>query len=401
MKRYNDKHVFPFATGSMKWVVPVFMALMVLFVQACKGGKASKDENAVAPAAGDGTDTLVLTTGQVEKIGIQAQVLEKGPVSQEILAKGMVELPPQHMFSIATPLEGYVKKIYVLPGQQVRKGERLATMTGDRFLQLQQDYLVAKSKLKWAEAEYQRQKDLNETKSSSDKVTQQALADWEQLKVSVRTLQQKLLLCQMDPDRLTADNISNEIGVYAPKEGVVTGLYVNQGKFVGPQETMMELMDKSELHLVLSASQQDLPYFYPGQHIKAFSNVAPYDKELPAKVVLINPRISQDGSSEIHCHFEGNTGQLIPGMYMTAKVIGRGTMAYLAPTGAVVGFEGKSYFFVEKEMGTYVMIETKVLQEENGQVAIDVPEAYRTRPVVVKGAYTLLMMLRNKGGEEE
>jgi len=43
-------------------------------------------------------------------------------------------------------------------------------MEDQQYIQLQQDYLTAKSKLLFAENEYNRQKDLNQSKASSDKV---------------------------------------------------------------------------------------------------------------------------------------------------------------------------------------------------------------------------------------
>ena len=71
---------------------------------------------------------------------------------------------------------------------RVRKGEVLAVMEDVQFISLQQDYLLAKSKLALAEGEFQRQQGLNADKASSDKVFQQAQNEYGIQKIMLRAL---------------------------------------------------------------------------------------------------------------------------------------------------------------------------------------------------------------------
>eukprot|EP01034_Spumella_vulgaris_P006429 gene6429-8185_t len=82
------------------------------------------------------------------------------------------------MVSISVPLGGYLKTTSLLPGTHVNKGQILAVMEDQQYIQLQQDYLTGKTRIVYLENEYLRQKELNATKSASDKIYQQAESDF-------------------------------------------------------------------------------------------------------------------------------------------------------------------------------------------------------------------------------
>jgi cobalt-zinc-cadmium efflux system membrane fusion protein len=57
------------------------------------------------------------------------------------------------------------------------KGQVIAVIENPQFIQLQQDYLMAKSKARFAELDYNRQKTLNQSQASSDKAMQLAQSE--------------------------------------------------------------------------------------------------------------------------------------------------------------------------------------------------------------------------------
>ncbi|OMP79347.1 hypothetical protein BW716_09620 [[Flexibacter] sp. ATCC 35208] len=64
------------------------------------------------------------------------------------------------MVSVCIPLGGYVKSTGLLPGMHVKKGEIIAVIEDQQYIQLQQDYLTTVAKFNLLEKDYQRQKDL-------------------------------------------------------------------------------------------------------------------------------------------------------------------------------------------------------------------------------------------------
>jgi cobalt-zinc-cadmium efflux system membrane fusion protein len=58
---------------------------------------------------------------------------------------GKIDVPPQNMVSISVPLGGYLKSTKLLEGMHISKGEVIAIMEDQQYIQLQQDYLTAKA----------------------------------------------------------------------------------------------------------------------------------------------------------------------------------------------------------------------------------------------------------------
>ena len=73
-----------------------------------------------------------------------------------------------------------------------QKRRNIGNIGDNQYIQLQQDYLTTKAQLQNAREEYNRQKELNQSKvkASSDKVFQQAQADYRILEVSLAALEQ-------------------------------------------------------------------------------------------------------------------------------------------------------------------------------------------------------------------
>ena len=71
-----------------------------------------------------------------------------------------------------------------------------------QYIQLQQEYLTVKSKLSYAENEYNRQKELNQSKASSDKVFQQTEVDYKTQRISLSALAEKLRLININPKNI-------------------------------------------------------------------------------------------------------------------------------------------------------------------------------------------------------
>ena len=168
-----------------------YFAIMIsaLFIISC--GSKTADTKAEAPR--DMT-SVTLTDIQVKNAGIAFGRMQERQVSSILKVNGKVDVPPQNMVSISVPLGGYLKTTRLLPGMHVQKGEVIAVMEDQQYIQLQQDYLTAKAKISYLENEYLRQKDLNQSKAASDKVFQQAEADYNSQRVLITSLSEKLKL---------------------------------------------------------------------------------------------------------------------------------------------------------------------------------------------------------------
>jgi len=368
--------------------------LIILFGLGCKNKNAGNKATAPADAQG----VLTLTDIQFKNAGIETVSLSQKEMSATLRLNGKIDVPPQNLISVSVPLGGYLRTTKLLPGMHVNKGEVIATMEDQQYVQLQQDYLLAKSKLHFAELEYSRQKALNAEQASSDKVTQQSQAEVASLQIVMNALAEKLKLININPGTLSSGNISKSINIYSSINGFVSKVNVNIGKYVNPADVLFELINPEDIHLNLMVFEKDVAKLSIGQTVKAFTNTNP-DKQYPCEIILISKDISAEGTSEVHCHFEAYDKTLLPGTYMNAVVETKSGLTQVLPEESIVSYQGKEYVFVNTGKNQFVMQPVTTGINENGFIEINEAAALKDKTIVSKGAYVLLMRAKNK--EEE
>ncbi|WP_407934968.1 efflux RND transporter periplasmic adaptor subunit [Flavobacterium arundinis] len=369
----------------------LILAGTFLMLAACK----NPAEEQQAPQEAITTNTVVLTKAQLQNAAIETSRLSEKNIATVLKLNGKIEVPPQNLISVSAPLGGYLVKTKLLPGMPVRKGEVIAILQDEQYVQLQQDYLTARSRLHFAGLEYNRQKGLNESKAASDKVTQQAEAELANLRILVSALSEKLKLININPENLSSGKISKSITVISTITGFVSKVNINIGKYVSPGDVMFELINPDDIHLNLNVYDKDVALLAIGQKVSAYSNAQP-DKKYLCEIILISKDINANGSTEVHCHFKQYDKGLLPGMYMNAEVETLAAMANAVPESAVVSFEGKDYVFIQTAAQHYEMIAITTGTKENGYIALTDAASLKNKAIVTKGAYTLLMKLKNK-----
>jgi cobalt-zinc-cadmium efflux system membrane fusion protein len=370
----------------------VFISLLFAFAS-CGEKKTTEQTETVAE-----TNVVTLTDAQMKYAMIETGQLQQQQISQVLKVNGKIDVPPQSMASVTVPLGGYVKHTRMMPGMAVQKNQVIATLEDNQYIQLQQDYLTAKAQYTSLESEYNRQKELNQSKASSDKVFEQARSAYQTQRILIRSLEEKLRLININPATLTEGRISKSINIYAPISGFVSKANVNNGQYVMPGEILFEILNPENLHLSLKIFEKDLVRIFIGQPVVAYTNNDP-SKKYAGKITLVNKDISGDGATQVLCSFNSYNKALLPGMYMNAEIELKNEPSNTLNEDAVVHFESKNYVFIQTGKNQFEMTEVSTGESGNGHIAILSPAGFNGRPVVTRGAYTLLMSLKNK--EEE
>ena len=371
-----------------------FIIIVILGLLTACGSKTTEEQTVVATV---NENTVKLTAVQIKNAGIVTAPLEQKQIASVLKVNGKIEVPPQNVISISVPMGGYLKNTDLLVGMNVRKGQLLAVMEDQQYIQLQQDYLTAKSRISFLENEYLRQKDLNQSKASSDKVYQQSEAEFRGQRVLLSALAEKLKLVGINPERLSENTISRTVNIYSPISGYVSKINSNIGKYVSPTEVMFELINPTDIHLALKVFEKDVDKLFIGQKIMTFTNNRP-DKKYISEIIMIGKDLTADRATEVQCHFKNYDKALIPGTYMNAEVEVKNNNAYVLPEDAIVRYEGKQYAFIRKTDSEFEMKEVKIGNTENGFTELLLPEK-PNQDFVIKGTYTLLMSLKNKSEE--
>lgn len=374
----------------------IVLMLAVFFSVQCN----KKEEAVIKPTIPKDESLVVLTDAQLKNTPIETESLSVKNISTVLKISGKIDVPPQNMISVSVPLGGYLKSTNLLPGMPVNKGQVIAVIENPQFIQLQQDYLMAKSKLHFAELDYSRQKKLNQSQASSDKVMQQAQSEMNSQRIMINTLAEQLQLVNINAGSLTSGNIRKSVPVYSKINGFVSKVNVNIGKFVNPSDVLFELINPNDIHLNLKVYEKDLQMLKIGQRFTAYTNTQP-EKKYDGEIILISKDINTDGTADVHCHFEQYDQNLTPGMYMNAEIETQTSFSNALPEENIVNFEGKDYVFVQEKRQTYKLIPVVLGEAENGFIQIKNFEDLRNKKIVTKNAYTLLMKLKNTENEEE
>ena len=379
--------------GGAIWSSLLIMALLLL---ASCTQQAPADE-ATAPAT-SGT-IVTLSEAQLANAGIVTGKMERRSLGVLMPVQGVVDVPPQNLVSVSAPLGGYLRSTDLLPGMEVEKGRTLAILEDPRFIQLQQDYLVTQGRVTMLSQEYDRQKALNATKTTSDKALQEAATELNTQKVTMRSLGEQLRLIGVDPGMLTADNISRSVALRSPIHGWVAKVNVNIGRYVQPTDILFELVDPDDIHLALTVFEKDLSRVKIGQEVHARPTAHPQD-EYEAEVILVGRSLDADRSAIVHCHFTKTPKDLVPGMAMSATLESHTDTVWCVPEEAVVRTGSGQAVFTSNADGSYVLVPIETGANEYGYFEVLTPARdLMERPLVVKGAYALLSQLKNSGEE--
>lgn len=376
----------------------IFSCIGFVFLASCGGKETAKTTDTEKTDAVQTPQMVSFSPQQLKNVGIETGSAQLESISGTLTLQGSIDVPPQNTVSLSFPLGGYLKSTDMLPGMRVKKGQVLAVLEDMQFVQLQQDYLTAKAKFTLAQTEFDRQRELNASKASSDKVFQQAKAEMETQQILMNALAQKLQLISINPAHLDAANISKAVRVVSPINGFISKVNVNVGKYTAPTDMLFELVDPTDIHLALNVFEKDLGKISIGQKVIAYSNNEP-DKRFEGEIILINRTIDQDRMAQIHCHFKKYDASLVPGMFMNGEISVNNVQALTVPEEAVVRWENKYYVFSDSENGRFEMTEVKPGVLSHGKQQIEGKGIDTATKLVIKNAYTLLMKIKNT--EEE
>lgn len=368
----------------------LLIILLGLLIFSCSKEEVAQEE--IGTVSGD---QVSLTDLQIKNSGIETNTLNNHDIAHKIMLTGQIDVPPQGMASVSAPSGGYVRVSRFMPGNYVSKGQTLATLENPELVQLQQDYLLAKSNLQYAQQDYSRQKDLNANKASSDKVTQKAFNESQNQNILMKSTAQKLSAMGINPNSLNANNIRRTFAVTSPISGYISTVNVNIGQYVSPMDKMFDIVNTGDLHLALKVFEKDLNKIKVGQKVYGFTNQNP-TKKYEARVFIIGKDFSADRSVLIHCHFVDNKLQLLPGTFMNAEMEADSEEGIVIPDDAIVTWEEKQYIFEEVKPKTYKMFPVEIGNAENGFTELlNFKEENKSKKFVTKGAYQLLMALKN------
>ena len=366
--------------------------LTTIFIVSCKNNKAPE----VAQKQIINSNLVTLTDAQLANTRIKIGKASTKNIASVLKVNGKVDVPPQNMVSISAPMGGYLKQTSLLPGMHVNKGQVLATLEDQQYIQLQQSFLSSQVKVNLLNKDYQRQLELNKEQASSDKVMQQAKAALDQETVNMNAIKATLQMIGINTNGLRSNQYVKSVSLKSPIDGYVSKVNINIGKYVTPSEVIFDLINPTDIHLNLQLFEKDITRLSVGQKLICYAPSHP-EKKYHCEIILISKDVNVNKTIDVHCHFSEYDHTLLPGMYLTAEIEINVNNGLSVPEEAVVFYEGVHYLFIAKDKYHFLLTPVETGENENGFISIKSLENldFNTTDIVLEDAYTLLMKLKN------
>jgi cobalt-zinc-cadmium efflux system membrane fusion protein len=373
----------------------------------CSGGSENKEKEDPKTEIKDKESGLELSDAQMKSVGITIGPIEQKNLDAVVKANGQLAVPPQNKADVSILSGGIIGNINVLEGQQVQKGQVLATIKNQDLIKIQQDYLAAKNNFTYVQAEYDRQSQLKVAGAGTGKSFQSSEATYNAERSRLTAYESQLRQLGVSPGRITSGNIVSQFPVLSPITGTVGTITANTGAFVQPGTSIMEVVDNSKIHCDLTVFEKDLMAVKVGQKV-SFQLTNQNNQVINGTINGINKSFENESKGVIvHAVINNKAHQnLIPGMYVTALISTGNQLTDAVPIDAVVRSEGKQYIFVvstHAKDGKTIFTKTEVTTgvAELGYIQItplsSLPAGVQ---IAAKGAFYLQSKAAGSGEEE-
>ncbi len=376
----------------MKTIYTTLLAAIIL--TSC--GRDPKVETELETSV-DSVNKVQLTKEQAAMAKLVFAPIQQGKMKGVTHLNGVIDVPPTGIASVSIPMGGYVQDINLIPGTYVKKGAILATIKDPAYVQLQESYLAAKSRLLYLQQDLDRQKSLLTQEAVSKKSYQQLQAEYNTNSIQLKSLSEQLKLIHIQPESLTTERMTSLVQLLAPISGYITKVNMNRGKYVTPSDVLLEMMDPSDIHAAITIYEKDIASFKVGMKGTVTLTNDP-TKKYPVTILAVSQNINEDKTGLLHCHFDQIPKNVLPGMFLTADLFIESNEAVLIPIDAVQRFQGKDYIFIQNAINEFDAIEIQIAQTNNEFVSVSNADArdWIGKSLVVKNAFSLLGKWMNK-----
>lgn len=377
-------------------IFPILM--MLAFLASCTN---KNDQSPANQAQEQSSTSFSIDRSVVSEEGIRWGKASLQLFASIIKANGVLKVSPQSEASVASPIGANIKRILVVEGQRVRKGQPLALMSHPDLLDLQGRYLAASSKMAYVKQEYQRQKKLYASKVGSGKDFQQISSEYRQLEGELRVTGHQLALLGISLNAVKAGRTVSAITIKSPIAGTVETIQALVGQYADPQSSLFTIVNSDHVYADVMVYENDFSKVEEGCVAQLTSKS--WSGKLDGKVKSVGNLF--DGSNRaVHTRIAipSGRGRLVPGSYVTALIHSGSARRWAVPDDALASDADRYYVFIVKEKGnrlTFIPREVHIGQRDHGFTEIR-SGLSSSETLALTGAYMLMSEWKKADAEQ-
>jgi cobalt-zinc-cadmium efflux system membrane fusion protein len=312
----------------MKKLSKIYFWILLIFLQTvgCKNQVSNDPINGEMEESGN---RILITAEQAKTLQLEVVNIKRTLVPETIYANGYIEAPPQNIASISPVVSGYVTRVNLIQGDQVKKGSDIMVIQSKELVELQKNYLQLKSRVSYLVKDTERQRTLAKDNINAKKVMDEAEAELVSSQAALEASKEILSMAGIDFNVLESGDILSTIGIKSPLPGFITEQNVVIGQFIQSGDILCEVIDPGHLHAELRVFEKDAIKIKKNQKIRLFIPQA--NTTIPGTVYLVNKKIDEETRTvRIHVHFEEQEN-ILPGMYVDAEILVDERITFVLP----------------------------------------------------------------------
>lgn len=349
-----------------------------------------KDKPEPAPVAKADPNLIVPAAPLAARLSVAP--VEDAEFRDVLRVSGRVEADESRLARIGASVTGRITDLEVIPGQDVKRGQRLATLNSVELSTVQLAFLRAYSQRLLAQRAAQRAEQLFEADVIGRAELQRRQSEFAQAEAEVSAARGQLMVLGMAEEAvagLTADrSVNSQASVRASISGTVLERKVTQGQVVQPADTMFLVADLSSVWLVAEVPEQQATLIRRGESVEAEIASLPGDRlagTLSFIAAIVNP---ETRTITVRMELDNADRRFKPAMLATMFIKGRPERRLAVPGAAVVRDENRDYVFVETGQNQYALRLVNLGAEHEGRRQV-VSGLARGDRIVVDGAFHL------------
>lgn len=354
---------------------------------------------------------------------IKTETVEERPVTLSYTANGEIKKNEDKFYTISSMVQGRIISAPVKLGDNIKEGQIVAYIQNPEIAKINAsttsalhenriEIHQAKTRLKLAKQNYEREKQLYKEGITPKKDLLQAESDYLIAKDDLENSQERDTHIRQEAKAVMAsygvipnfdtERLATSSPLVAMQPGIITKKNVTLGSIVTPEQILYEVTDMSNLWLDIVLYSDNIAIIKKGQKVE-FIPDSFKDKVFSAQIDYIQP-IGNDATQTYtaRAFIDNKDGLLQPGMFGTVKIINdKQENKPFIPKNALQKYGKELFVFVDMGDCKYKKQTVEIAEQSNDGYFIS-SGVEKGDKIVTEGSFTLKSeMLKSEFAEED
>ncbi|WP_428353245.1 efflux RND transporter periplasmic adaptor subunit [Methyloprofundus sp.] len=341
---------------------------------------------------------IELSLAQIYNLGVKLDTLEVIKSAPLLDAPAKVSIPPENEYIVSTTQAGLVNQMMASIGDEVKKGQVLATINSPELLALQRHHLKSINDLQLALADYRRDKKLYDEGVIADRRWLQTKINYNVFVSHLNETRQLLLISGVSSADIKelekTQRLSSELKIRAPISGVVLQRMVTMGQKAEALAPLFRVANFDKLWLDISIPQQRMEFVQVGDRVLIPGT------DVTARIFLLGQHVDHSNQTVLaRAEVETAKDTIRAGQAVAVKIIqNSATQMFRVPNSALAKYAGDTYLFLRTKTG-FSAKPIHIVGREGKQTIIT-GDLQENSEIAIRGAVALKANFLGLGDDE-